>query len=69
MANIVKLSKKIGGHGYVSSYSINISPAEAKILGLLEGEDLYVEKIIDSTNSQIVLKAVRQKEIKHNEII
>lgn len=54
----MKLSKKINGKGYISSFTVNISLNEAKSCDFLDenNEPKEVEKIIDSKNNQIIIK-------------
>lgn len=60
----VKLSPKKGGHGHITSYSVNIGSAEARACGFigLSGHALAVEKIIDEKNHCIILKPIDEKE-------
>ena len=50
----IKLSPKRNGKGYVSSYSVSISPKEAQVCGLTGDR---VIKIVDPENKTITIKA------------
>ena len=54
----IKLSPKKGGHGHVTSYSVNIGSAEAKICGFVreDGSQAELEKVIDPDNHQIIFR-------------
>lgn len=54
----IKLSPKRGGHGHITSYTINIGSEEARNCGFIDsdGEILPIEKIIDIENNQIIIK-------------
>lgn len=54
----IKLSPKRGGHGHVTSYSVNLGSAEVRLCGFLdeEGNPLQLEKIIDHENGQIIIR-------------
>lgn len=54
----IKLSPKKGGHGHVTSYSVNIGSAEARECGFVDevGEPKSVEKVIDYENNQIIIR-------------
>lgn len=55
----IKLSPKKGGHGHITSYSVNIGSAEARLCGFVspEGEPApELEKIIDPENQQIIIR-------------
>lgn len=57
----IKLSPKRGGHGHVTSYSVNIGSAEARLCGFTDGETFSeLEKVLDPDNRQIILR-VKQK--------
>lgn len=54
----IKLSPKKGGHGHITSYSINLGSAEVRSCGFLDedGIPLGIEKIIDPENHQIIIR-------------
>lgn len=54
----IKLSPKKGGHGYISSYTVNFGSAEIRECGFIdkEGNVLPVEKILDTENNQIIIR-------------
>lgn len=54
----MKLSPKKGGHGYITSYTINIGSLEAKKVGFVDsdGTSFEIEKIIDEENQTIIIK-------------
>lgn len=54
----IKLSPKRGGHGHVTSYSVNIGSAEARECGFIDpqGEQQEIEKIVDTDNHQIIIR-------------
>ena len=54
----IKLSPKKGGHGHITSYSINLGSAEVRSCGFLgdHGIPLANEKIIDPENHQIIIR-------------
>lgn len=58
MIKDIKLSPKRGGHGYVTSYSVNIGSAEAKDCGFVDadGNQLPLEKLVDFENKEIVIR-------------
>lgn len=58
MIKDIKLSPKRGGHGHITSYTINIGSAEARECGFLdsEGNALQLEKFIDLDNKEIIIR-------------
>lgn len=54
----IKLSPKKGGHGHVTSYSVNLGSAEVRSCGFLDdnGIPMPIEKIIDPENHQIIIR-------------
>ncbi len=54
----IKLSPKKGGHGHITSYSVNLGSAEVRSCGFLdaEGGPLPIEKIIDPEKHQIIIR-------------
>lgn len=59
----IKLSPKKGGHGYITSYTVNIGSAEARACGFeSNGEFVLLEKIIDPDHQQIILRVANEKE-------
>ena len=54
----MKLSPKKGGHGHVTSYTINIGSAEARLCGLVDdkGVSLEVEKLLLPNEKTIIIK-------------
>ena len=54
----IKLSPKRGGHGHVTSYSVNIGSAEARSCGFVDadGAQSPIEKIVDPENQQIIIR-------------
>ena len=53
----IKLSPKKGGHGHITSYSVNLGSAEVRSCGFLNAEGpLPIEKIIDPENHQIIIR-------------
>ena len=54
----IKLSPKRGGHGHITSYSVNIGSAEARNCGFVDsnGEQRHIEKIVDAENHQIIIR-------------
>lgn len=54
----IKLSPKKGGHGHVTSYSVNLGSAEVRSVGFLDesGAQLPIEKVVDEENHCIVLR-------------
>lgn len=54
----IKLSQKRGGNGYISSYTVNLGATEVKDCGFLtaDGEQLPLEKVIDTENKQIIIR-------------
>lgn len=54
----IKLSPKKNGYGHISSYTINIGVSEARECGFVDsdGNILPIEKIIDATNKQIIIR-------------
>lgn len=54
----IKLSPKRGGHGHVTSYSVNLGSAEVREAGFLDadGVPLPVEKYIDKENHAIIIQ-------------
>ena len=55
----IRLSPKRGGHGHITSYSVNLGSAEARLCGLLDsdGQPLPMEKVVDVENGQIIIRA------------
>lgn len=60
----IKLSPKKGGHGHITSYSVNIGSAEAREVGFFDenGEPRPLEKVVDSKNHCIVIRPAAQSE-------
>jgi len=60
----MKLSPKKGGHGHVTSYTINIGCAEARRLGFVDeaGAPLELEKRIDETSKTLVVCVKKEGE-------
>lgn len=59
----IKLSPKKGGHGHITSYTINIGSAEARECGFeCDGEFPPLEKIIDPDHQQITIRVANEKE-------
>lgn len=58
MTKDIKLSPKRGGHGHITSYSVNIGSAEARECGFVDadGNQLPLEKFIDFENHEIVIR-------------
>lgn len=54
----IRLSPKRGGHGHVTSYSVNIGSAEAREVGFLDAsnEQLSIEKVIDTENHCVIIR-------------
>ena len=54
----IKLSPKKGGHGHVTSYTVNLGSAEVRACGFLDADNqpLALEKIIDIDKKQIIIK-------------
>lgn len=54
----IKLSPKKGGHGHVTSYSINLGSAEVRDVGFIDadGNPLPIEKLIDTENNEIIIR-------------
>ncbi len=54
----IKLSPKKNGYGNISSYTVNIGATEARECGFIDsdGNVLPTEKVIDTTNNQIIIK-------------
>lgn len=54
----IKLSPKKGGHGKITSYSVNIGSAEARNCGWLndDGSCKELEKVIDHDNNTITFR-------------
>jgi hypothetical protein len=54
----IKLSPKKGGHGHVTSYSVNLGSAEVREVGFVDadGNVLPIEKFIDTDNHEIVIR-------------
>lgn len=54
----IKLSAKKNGYGHISSYTVNIGSSEARQCGFIDsdGNVLPTEKVIDTTNNQIIIK-------------
>lgn len=57
----IKLSPKKGGHGKITSYSVNIGSAEARNCGWLneDGSCKELEKMIDADSGTIVFRLKR----------
>ena len=57
-AKEIKLSPKKGGHGHITSYSVNLGSAEVRSCGFLDknGSPLQIEKVIDSEHHQIIIR-------------
>lgn len=55
---VIKLSPKKNGKGYITSYTLNIGSAEARECEFVDADNnmLPIEKIIDTTNRQIIIK-------------
>lgn len=59
----IKLSPKKGGHGHITSYTINIGSAEARACGFeCDGEFPPLEKIIDPDQKRIIIQVANGKE-------
>lgn len=60
----IKLSPKKGGHGHVTSYSVNLGSAEVRSVGFLDesGAQLPIEKVVDEENHCIILRRQRENE-------
>lgn len=58
MIKDIKLSPKRGGHGHITSYSVNIGSAEARDCGFIDtdGNQLPLEKFVDLDNKEIVIR-------------
>ncbi|MGI6499214.1 MAG: hypothetical protein ACOX0U_10575 [Oscillospiraceae bacterium] len=54
----IKLSPKKGGHGHITSYSVNIGSAEARECGFVQADGTHValEKIVDKENRQVIIR-------------
>ena len=54
----IKLSPKKGGHGHVTSYSVNLGSAEVRQVGFLtdSGEPCRLVKIIDEDRQCIIIR-------------
>lgn len=54
----IKLSPKKGGHGHITSYSVNLGSAEVRSCGFLDenGSSLPVEKVVDCEHHQIIIR-------------
>lgn len=54
----IKLSPKKGGHGHVTSYSVNLGSAEVRSCGFVtaEGVPLPIEKLVDPEKKQIIIR-------------
>lgn len=61
-AKSIRLSPKKGGHGHITSYSINIGSAEARECGFLDpdGAALPLKKNVDPENSRIVIELEKE---------
>ena len=57
----IKLSPKKGGHGKITSYSVNIGSAEARNCGWLneDGSCKELEKMIDTDSGIIIFRLKR----------
>lgn len=57
-AKPIKLSRKRGGNGYVSSYSVNLGCAEVRDVGFLDadGAPFPIEKVIDTEHNRIIIR-------------
>lgn len=51
----IKLSKKRGNGGHVTSYTINIGSAEARDCGFTD-DDVELEKVIDFDKKEITIR-------------
>ena len=60
----IKLSPKRGGHGHITSYSVNLGSAEARLCGFLDdnGLPLPMEKIIDPQQGHIIIRRKKTEE-------
>ncbi len=58
MIKPIKLSPKRGGHGHITSYSINIGSAEARECGFVDvdGTQVLLEKFVDPENKEIIIR-------------
>lgn len=57
-AKDIKLSPKKGGHGHVTSYSVNLGSAEVRLCEFLQkdGTPACIEKVVDPENKQIIIR-------------
>lgn len=60
----IRLSPKRGGHGHVTSYTVNLGSAEVREVGFLDanGEQLPVEKILDPEHNCIIIRLAKPSE-------
>ena len=54
----IKLRPRRGGHGHITCYDISIGSAEARRAGLVgeDGQPREIEKIIDETGGQVIIR-------------
>lgn len=59
----VKLSPKKGGHGHVTSYSVNLGSLEVRSCGFLDdaGMSVPLEKVIDPEKGTITIRKIEEK--------
>ena len=58
-AKKIKLSPKRGNYNKITSYTVNIGSAEARLCGFTK-EGAEIEKIVDIDNNQIIIR-LKQK--------
>lgn len=51
----IKLSKKRGNGGHITSYTINIGSAEARECGFTD-DDVELEKVVDFDKKEIIIR-------------
>lgn len=51
----IKLSKKRGNGGHITSYTINIGSAKARECGFTD-DDVELEKVVDSDKKEIIIR-------------
>ena len=54
----IKLSPKKGGHGHITSYSVNLGSAEVRSCGLVDeiGSALPIDMLIDCEHHQFIIR-------------
>lgn len=59
----VKLSAKRGGHGHITSYTVNLGSSEVRECGFLREDStpFLIEKILDPENNQIILRPITKE--------